>query len=276
MPTVSVHGAELFYSTRGQGPACLVLSGIGTRPYERMTPPPLSDRLQLVYVDLRGSGQSTGEPTELTFDGLAGDLEAVRADLGVERIAVLGHSILGILALEYGRRCPGTVSHVITAGAPPIGDMARVAAASATFFERDAAEDRKQVVRDNMASLPPDASLSQWMLAQTPMRYYDARFDAAPLFAEAVSKPQLLQHVMGPLTQGWDVTVDSSSLRVPIFLAHGRYDYVVPHVLWDGIASTLPNATLQIFEKSGHQPFFEEPDRFAAAVMEWMAGPRGH
>ena len=276
MPTVSVHGAELFYSTRGQGPACLVLSGIGTRPYERMTPPPLSDRLQLVYVDLRGSGQSTGEPTELTFDGLAGDLEAVRADLGVERIAVLGHSILGILALEYGRRCPGTVSHVITAGAPPIGDMARVAAASATFFERDAAEDRKQVVRDNMASLPPDASLSQWMLAQTPMRYYDARFDAAPLFAEAVSKPQLLQHVMGPLTQGWDVTVDSGSLRVPIFLAHGRYDYVVPHVLWDGIASTLPNATLQIFEKSGHQPFFEEPDRFAAAVMEWMAGPRGH
>src|SRR5947209_15888156 len=123
MPTVSVNGAELFYSTRGQGPACLVPSGIGTKPYERMTPPQLSDRLQLVYVDLRGSGQSTGEPTELTFDGLAGDLEAVRADLGVERIAVLGHSILGILALEYGRRCPDTVSHGIAAGAPPVGSI---------------------------------------------------------------------------------------------------------------------------------------------------------
>ena len=68
--TVSVNGAELFYSTRGNGPACLVLSGIGTKPYERMTPPQLSDRFRLVYVDLRGSGQSTGEPTDLTFDVL--------------------------------------------------------------------------------------------------------------------------------------------------------------------------------------------------------------
>jgi len=30
---VSVQGAELFCSTRGEGPACLVLSGIGTKPY---------------------------------------------------------------------------------------------------------------------------------------------------------------------------------------------------------------------------------------------------
>ena len=92
---VSVQGAELYYSTRGNGPACLVLSGIGTEPYERQTPPQLSDRLRLVYVDLRGCGRSTGEITDLTFDVLAGDLEAIRTDLGVERIAVLGHSILG-------------------------------------------------------------------------------------------------------------------------------------------------------------------------------------
>ncbi len=60
-------------------------------------------------------------------------------------------------------------------------------------------------------------------------------------------------------------------MRVPILVAHGRYDYTVPHVLWDGIADTLPDATLQIFEQSGHQPFFEEPDRFAEALSEWMA-----
>ena len=31
---LSVNGAELFYSTRGDGPACLVLSAIGTRPID--------------------------------------------------------------------------------------------------------------------------------------------------------------------------------------------------------------------------------------------------
>lgn len=272
--TVSVKGAELFYSTRGNGPACLVLSGIGTRPYERQTPPQLSDRLRLVYVDLRGSGRSTGEPTDLTFEVLAADLEAIRVDLGVERIAVLGHSILGVLAIEYARCCPASVSHVIAVGTPPSGDMARLSAKSASFFEEDASEDRKRLLRDNLAKLPSGASLLQTVFAQTPMRFFDARFDAAPLFVEAVPRPALGKHILGTLVPAWDVTDGASTLRVPIFIAHGRYDYVVPYVLWEGIAAKLPGATMQIFEQSGHQPFFEEPDRFAAAVTDWMTSQR--
>src|SRR5258708_2036820 len=173
--TVSVNGAELFYSTRGNGPACFVLSGICTKPYERMTPPQLSDRFRLVYVALRGSGESTGTPTDLTFDVLATDLEAIRADLGVDRIAVLGHSILSVLAIEYGRRCPDTVSHVITAGAIPRGDMVRLGAQATAFFEQDATEERKQILRDNLAKVPPGASPGQYMFAQSPLRYFHAR-----------------------------------------------------------------------------------------------------
>jgi len=269
--TVSVKGAELYYSTRGHGPACLVLSAIGTTPYERLTPSQLSDRLRLVYVDLRGGGRSTGEPAGLTFDVLADDLEAIRADLGVERVAVLGHSILGILAIEYGRRRPASVSHVVAVGTPPIGDMARVSASATAFFEKDASEVRKQVLRDNMARLPSGASMGQTMFAQTPMRFFDPRFDAAPLFAEADVKPRLLQHIFGTLTPAWDVTDGADSLRVPVFIAHGRYDYTVPHVLWDGIAERLPNATVQIFARSSHHPFLEEPDRFAVALTDWMS-----
>jgi proline iminopeptidase len=271
---VSAKGAELFCSTRGSGPACLVPSGIGTRPYELQTSR-LSERFQLVYVDLRGSGQSTGEPADLTFDVLAEDLEAVRLALGVERIAVLGHSILGMLAIEYGRRCPDTVSHVITAGAPPHGDMARVSIQVASFFEEDASEERKRLLRDNLAALSPDASLRQFLLAQGPMRFFDPGFDASEHLAAAVSKPQLLGHVMSTLAAGWDVTADPGSLRVPLLLAHGRYDYVVPWVLWDGIPATLPDATFELFEKSGHQPFFEEPDRFAEAMAIWFAAKTG-
>src|SRR5882724_9824414 len=274
---VSVHGAELFYSTSGphgnggpERPVCLVLSAIGTLPYERQMLPPLRDALQLVFVDLRGGGRSTGEPADLTFDVLATDLEAVRVDLGVARIAVLGHSILGMLAIEYGRRCPETVSHVITAGASPTGDMAHVAAAAGAFFQVDASEERKQILHDNLARLGPGAAPGQTMLAQTPARFFDPRFDSAPLFAGAVYKPRLLQQAMGTLSLGWDVTVGASSLRVPLFLAHGRYDYIVPYTLWEGLPERLPNATLQLFERSGHQPFFEEPDRFAAAVTDWL------
>jgi proline iminopeptidase len=271
---VTVKGAELFCATRGSGPACLVLSGIGTKPYELQTSR-LSERFQLVYVDLRGSGQSTGEPGDLTFDLLAEDLEAVRTALGVERIAVLGHSVLGMLAIEYGRRRPDSVSHVITAGTPPHGDMARVSTEAKAFFEADAAEERKRLLRDNMASLPAEPSLRQFLLAQTPMRFFDPRFDAAPLLEAPISRPQLLGHVMSALAPGWDVTADPGSLCVPLFLAHGRCDYVVPHYLWDGIPATLPAATFELFERSGHQPFFEEPERFAETMASWFAKQTG-
>jgi proline iminopeptidase len=267
---VSVPGAELFCSTRGEGPACFVLSAIGTRPYERQMPPQLSARRKLVFVDLRGGGRSTGEPADLTFDLLADDLEAVRVALGVEQVAVLGHSILAILAIEYGRRCPGSVSHVITAGAPPRGDMSWLTALAASFFAADAGEERQQILSDNLAQLPPGASPGQAMFAQTPMRFFDPHCDAAPLFEGAEPKPALFQHLLGPLTAGWDVTVGAGSLRVPILFTHGRYDYVVPYGLWDGIAETLPDATFELFERSGHQPFVEEPDRFADTVTEWM------
>jgi proline iminopeptidase len=270
---VSVDGAELFYTTRGEGPPCLVLSTIGTEPYQRLIPPPLRERLRLTFVDLRGGGRSTGDPGDLTFDVLAGDLEAIREDLGVDRLAVLGHSILGALALEYARRRPASVSHVIAVGTPPWGDMTRLAAQSAAFFDEDASEDRKQVLRENLAKLPPDASMGQRMHAHTPMRFFDARFDAVPLFAEAEVKPALLGHLLGRLTPAWDVSADAASLRVPILVALGRYDYTVPHLLWSGVAEALPSATRQVFERSGHHPFFEEPEEFAATVTNWMARP---
>jgi proline iminopeptidase len=259
---VAVKGAEIFYTSHGQGPVCLVPSSMGTKPFELQTAN-LSDHFEIVVVDLRGSGRSTGNFADLTFDLLAEDLEAVRMDLGAERVAILGHSILGSLAIEYGRRRPASVSHVITAGVPPRGDMTWVAAKSQEFFAADASEERKEILRDNLAHMPP-------LLAQTPMRFFDARFDVAPLLAEAVYNPAVFEHLLGPLTHDWDVTVASDSLRVPIFLAHGRYDYVVPYTLWEEIAETLPDAMFRLFERSGHQPFFEEPDEFVAAVSEWM------
>jgi len=269
--TVSVKGAELFYSVRGIGPTCLVLSAIGTKPYEQLMPEVLDAFLQLVFVDLRGGGRSTGDPADLTFEVLAEDLDAIRTALGVERVAVLGHSILGVLAIEYGRRRPANVSHVIAVGTPPHGDMVALSASAKAFFEQDASADRKRVLRDNLALLPPNASVRQTTQAQTPMRFFDAILDTAPLFAESEVKGQLLQHLMGTLTPEWDVTVNASGLQAPILLALGRYDYTVPHTLWEPVIDGLPGVTLQRFERSGHHPFFEEPELFAHVLQRWMA-----
>jgi len=264
---VRAKGAELHYTTRGRGPACVIPTAIGTRPYERQTAR-LAEHFTLVYVDPRGSGRSTGTASDLTFDVLAEDLEAVRGALGLERVAVLGHSVNGVLAFEYGRRCPATVSHVIAVGTPPFGDMATLMAKATPFFQANASDERKRILFENLAKLPPNSPPEETMFAQTPLRFFDPRFDARPLFAESEVKPEFMAHLLGPLVRGWDVTVGATELRTPILVALGRHDYVAPYTLWDDVK--LPNATVQIFERSGHQPFCEEPERFAAVLTAWM------
>ena len=109
------------------------------------------------------------------------------------------------------------------------------------------------------------------MQAQTPMRFFEARLDTAPLFADSVVNLTLLQHLMGTLTPDWDVTAAAADLTVPMLLALGRYDYTTPHVLWEPVVGLLPDVTARRFEESGHHPFFEEPDLFVDVVTEWMA-----
>jgi proline iminopeptidase len=268
---VSVEGADVYFTTCGRGVPCIVPCILGTSVYERLTPSPLTDHFQFVYIDLRGAGQSTGDPADLTFDVLASDLEAVRSALALPRVAVLGYSILGAVALEYGRRCPETVSHVIMAGTPPTGDMQAVLAASTSFFAADGSEERKAILQENMARLPPDTPPTQTIFAQTPMRFFDPRFDAAFLFAGSMFNPRVFELLFGTLTARWNVFAGLESLRVPVLVAHGRYDYAVPFTMWDGVVDRLPNAHLHLFERSGHQPFFEEPERFAEVVLAWMA-----
>lgn len=57
------------------------------------------------------------------------DADALRAHLGHERIAVLGHSFGGAIALEYALRHPERVSHLILVCTAPRFDVSDPAAA---------------------------------------------------------------------------------------------------------------------------------------------------
>lgn len=267
---ISVSGADLHYVTRGTGPVCLVPCSMGTASQELMLPSELDASFQLVFLDLRGSGRSSGDPGELTYEQAALDFEAVRLSLGAERVVVLGHSILGALAVEYAVRRPESVSHVITAGTPPSGNMLALGSRAAEYFELCAEPERKAQLRDNLAKIPAGAPPGLAMLAQTPQRFFDYHFDAAPLFARAEVKPAFFAHLLGKLGPAWNAAEVGKSLSVPWLITHGRHDYVVPHTLWEGVLEELPQASFVLFDQSGHQPFFEEPARFREVVRAWM------
>ena len=109
MAVARVNGSELFYTEAGHGVPCLVMhGGLGVDHTQfREWLDPLGDVLRLIYYDHRGNGRSGRPPIEtLTFDQLVADADALRAHLGYDQIAVMGHSYGGCLALLYALRYP--------------------------------------------------------------------------------------------------------------------------------------------------------------------------
>jgi proline iminopeptidase len=87
---------------------------------------PLGDVLRLVYYDHRGNGRSDG-PFQKTWThaDLTADAEALRRELGLGRMVLLGHSYGGFLALDYAVRYPDLLSHLILVSTAPAVDYGR-------------------------------------------------------------------------------------------------------------------------------------------------------
>lgn len=57
----------------------------------------------------------------------------------------------------------------------------------------------------------------------------------------------------------------------PVLIGLGRYDYLVsPVSLWDAVDDSQEHVKKVIFEKSGHNPMFEEPELFDAILTDWI------
>jgi proline iminopeptidase len=78
-------------------------------------------------------------------------------------------------------------------------------------------------------------------------------------------------HVWGKVFAEIDVTKGLEQFDRPVFLALGRYDFIVaPPSSWDPLKSRFKNLTIQVFERSGHTPQFEEPELFDEQLLAWI------
>ena len=77
---------------------------------------PLTEKLQVVYFDHRGSGRSArGDKAKYTLDENVEDMEALRRHLGVGPIVSIGTSYGGMVAMAHAARYPDSVSHLVLA-----------------------------------------------------------------------------------------------------------------------------------------------------------------
>lgn len=69
----------------------------------------------------------------------------------------------------------------------------------------------------------------------------------------------------------YDLNPELPKFRFPTLVVTGRYDMnVAPAVAWK-IHKAIPNSEFTVFEKSGHLPYFEEPEAFVRRLEAFLA-----
>jgi 3-oxoadipate enol-lactonase len=224
---------------------------------------PVTERLaasaRCIVRDLPGYG---GKPLSgpLTFPGLAAELARDLDAAGVTPAVVLGHSIGGMLALEFAATFPEHVRALILSATTP------------AFGSRDGSFQREFLT----ARLAPlDAGRTMPELAQ----------EAAPRLVGSGAVPQAipaLTRLMAAVPEAtfraalaclvtFDRRAELAGLRVPTLLIAGEEDTNAPLRTMVRMAEAIPGARLEVLPRIGHLAPLECPDRYADIISRFLA-----
>jgi pimeloyl-ACP methyl ester carboxylesterase len=301
---VAVDGAELFLETRGadrRAPLLLWLHGGpggAERPLFRYFNGDLEEHFVVAYWDQRGAGRSydpEADPRRLTIARHLADLDLVvehlRRSLGREKVVLIGHSWGTALGLLYSRAHPEKVSAFL--GVAQVVSTREGQRAEHEFVAVEARRrgDAEAVERIREIGPPPYETATELLAIERLCERYGGVFHRAPSRAWVV-----IRAVLGGLVTPWEIPrfvrgndvslaamheeLASLDLRrsvpevaVPVFFLLGRHDRHVEAKLAARYFEALqaPVKRLIWFEDSAHNPPFEEPEAFDAAVVSALA-----
>jgi proline iminopeptidase len=249
--------------------------------YPRVFSQRLRARLQLIFLDLRHFAVTDPAytPDHLTLDTYADDIEQARQRLHLGEVLVMGHSVHGTLALEYARRYPEQLRGVVAISTVPhLSDD--IALARDRMWQAEASEERKAILARLQAQLTPEllATLSPTERfvrsygARGPRLWYDATYDGSWLWDGVEFNMPVFERLDDTLLDTYDLAQGPGEITSPVLIAQGKYDFNCPYMLWEEHLHKLPRHTYVLFERSGHTPPFEEPDRFDDTLLAWAHG----
>ncbi len=232
----------------------------------------IAAKRQVVFYDQRGTGDSKlNDPNAPeTMDAQVADLEAVRASLHVDKVHLAGDSYGGLLVSAYAAAHPEHVLTLILSDSAAPGFAALHPRLEEVFPD---------VIEETNASIAklqgPDkdaASATLQLRAHFRMIFYSqellARYlahapaDLGSTAATGVAVGTAIEHL--------DLTQQMAGFHFPVLVIQGRFDLnVTPDVSW-AVAHNIPGAQLVWFEKSGHLPYYEEPEKYAATVATFL------
>lgn len=274
---LAVNGTRIFVHVEGSGEPIVVVHGGPVLDQGYLVEPlrPLASDHELVFFDQRLSGRSDGtvDSASVTLSNFVADIEAIRQDLGLGRIHLLGHSWGGLLAMEYALSHPSNLrSLILVSPMPP----------SATLWQKEQ--------RALAASLAPEDTAGMGTLrASAAFRAGDPaaieemlRLSFRSQLADPALDSTLHFHIepdygersrefgyLLPDLMTYDLTGRLPGLHVATLVVYGGAETGALRTA-DTLRALLPDARVEVVPGAGHFSFLEQPTAFLSIVRAFL------
>ncbi len=288
---VDAHGMMIYYEIFGHGPPLMIVHGGPGASHDYFLPYllPLARQNRLIFIDERGSGRSEklDDPLGYTVENMVEDLEAVRNELGLGKVSLLGHSYGGVLAQAYALKYQQNLTHLILAST-----FASASALNAVFVQMK--QKMPADVRDHINKLEAQGLFGHgkpWELDRYTVEYMNVAWGDGyfPYLYQRHPDPNY-----DPVAQGvtsWDLyremwgshgefVIDGNlksveyvdrlpTIKVPTLIIAGDHDESDPS-LSRQMNSKIAGSKLVILPASGHMTFVDQPIEFTRAVEDFL------
>ncbi|GGL23763.1 alpha/beta fold hydrolase [Planomonospora parontospora] len=281
MPVFSAYdGTGLAYHVFGEGAPVVCLPGGPMQDSAYLGElGGLSAHRRLIMVDPRGTGRSATPEDTASYrcDRLVGDVEALRAHLGLDRLDLLAHSAGANLAVLYAARHPERVGRLalITPSTFAVGIAAT----------RESRLEVARLRRDEPWFGPAFAALEAVMAGDATEEdhkaidpFFHGRWDAAAQAHQAAQDGRRNREAAAVF--GAEGAYDPDATRTalaafgaPVLLLAGEADLNTPPDVAAEFAGLFPDAEFVVQPGAGHFPWLDDAGRFAATVARFLTEP---
>lgn len=222
----------------------------------------LAQTREVILFNNAGVASSSGE-TPSSFPEMGANAIAFIRALGLDKVDVLGFSIGGFVAQEITLQAPDLVRKLILVGTGYRGNDMSESQSNAIF---SASYDEPEHLWLSVHFTPSEASRAAGLaFIERKLRRKDR--DAAVSAQTVAAQGEAIGKHIAPREDALDYL---KTMTLPVLVAQGSNDVIIPTKHSFTLQQNLPNAQLILYPDSNHGSFYQYPELFVAQATLFL------